>query len=63
MLVLALAFYVALGILWRDERKTVTGEYEVLLGEMEFQGSGVQQPQLQDDADMVRWLEKQASHP
>ena len=63
MLVLALAFYVALGILWRDERKTVTGEYEVLLGEIEFQGFGVQQPQLQDDADMVRWLEKQAGHP
>jgi len=33
----------------------------VLAGEMESKGFGQQQPQLQNDADLFRWLEQQGS--
>lgn len=62
-LVLALAFCSILGIFSQDESKAVPGEYEVLDGEIDSKGFGHQQPQFQNDADLVGWLEQQGGRP
>jgi len=59
--VVVLAVYSALGLFSPAQPKVPAGEYEVLAGEMESKGFGQQQPQLQNDADLFRWLEQQGS--
>jgi len=56
-----LAVYSALGLFAPAQPKVPAGEYEVLAGEMESKGFGQQQLQLQNDADLFRWLEQQGS--
>jgi anti-sigma factor RsiW len=61
LLGLAIAFYSGLGLFSPGEPKSPTVEYEALVREMESKGFGKQQPQLQSDADLLRWLEQQGS--